>query len=147
MAYQNATSCGVAWLSVAALEFFKAPGFANPWLTSTVACIMFAVTTGMIYNVFWRSYTPYFTPEISTILASPEALPAPPRARFWLAVAILFTGVCIWLVVFGIIHGKPVWSSWSNLDSNLFLIIVISIIIAVPAKSGKLFDTMLSPRR
>jgi len=136
MAYQTAIGCGIAWLSVAALEFFEAPGAANPWLTSTIACIMFAVTSSMIHNVFWRSYTPYITQEEATILASPEALRAPPRARFWLAVAMLFGCACGLVVIFGAIYGKPVWSSWRGSGSSFF----IPVIIIVSAMFRKPFN-------
>jgi len=141
--YQTAIGCGIAWLSVAALEFFEVPSGANPWLTSTIACIMFAVTSSMIYNVFWRSYTPYITLEEATILASSEALPAPPRARFWLAVAMLFSCACVILVVIGAIYGKPVWSSWRGFESSFF----ISITITVSAMFQKSFNKILPPRR
>ena len=141
--YQTAIGCGTAWLLVAALEFFEASGAANPWLTSAIACLMFAVTSGMIYRVFWRSYTPYITQDEATILASPEALPAPPRARFWLAVAMLSIFACIFLIVVNVTHGKPVWNSESDFGFGWFM----SISLTVTAVFRKPFNRILPSSR
>lgn len=97
----------------------------------------------MIYYVFWRSYTPYFAEEGATILASPEALPAPPRARFWLAIAILSVFACVFPIVIGTIHGKPVWSLGNDFGSNFF----IAILLTVWTMFQKPFNKILSSER
>ena len=128
--YQKAMGCGAAWLLVAALEFLEAPGAGRPLSTFTIACLAFAVTISVIHHVFWRSHTPCLTQEETTILALPEVLPAPLRARVWLAISTFLGCVCILLIITNTIHGKPVWSLADSFG-NSWIIPFLFTILAV----------------
>ena len=77
------------------------------------------------------------------ILASPQALPAPPRARFWLAAAMLLMFACIFLTTFNAIHGKPVW----NLERGYGFGWFASISMTISAMVHKPFNKILPPSR